>query len=30
MQLSDAMHGQKVDVIFKNPIELIAKALKEG
>lgn len=30
MQLGDAMHGQKVDVIFKNPIELIAKALKEG
>lgn len=30
MQLSDAMHQQKVDVIFKNPIELIAKALKEG
>ena len=29
MQLSDAMHGQKVDVIFKNPIELIAKALRE-
>lgn len=30
MQLGDAMHGQKVDVIFKNPIELIAKALREG
>ncbi len=30
MQLSDAMHGQKVDVVFKNPIELIAKALREG
>ncbi len=30
MQLSDAMHQQKVDVIFKNPIELIAKALREG
>jgi glycolate oxidase iron-sulfur subunit len=30
MQLSDALHGQKVDVIFKNPIELIAKALREG
>lgn len=30
MQLSDAMHGQKVDAIFKNPIELIAKALREG
>ena len=30
MQLSDAMHGQNVDVIFKNPIELIAKALREG
>lgn len=29
MQLSDAMHGQKVDTIFKNPIELIAKALRE-
>ena len=29
MQLGDAMHGQKVDVIFKNPIELIAKALRE-
>ena len=29
MQLSDAMHGQNVDVIFKNPIELIAKALRE-
>ena len=30
MQLSDAMHQQKVDVIFKNPIELIAKALRES
>jgi glycolate oxidase iron-sulfur subunit len=30
MQLGDAMHGQKVDAIFKNPIELIAKALREG
>ena len=30
MQLSDALHQQHVDVIFKNPIELIAKALKEG
>jgi glycolate oxidase iron-sulfur subunit len=30
MQLSDALHGQQVDVIFKNPIELIAKALREG
>ena len=30
MQLSDALHQQKVDVIFKNPIELIAKALREG
>lgn len=30
MQLSDAMHGQKVDVVFKNPIELIAEALREG
>ncbi len=30
MQLSDALYQQKVDVIFKNPIELIAKALKEG
>lgn len=29
MQLGDAMHGQNVDVIFKNPIELIAKALRE-
>lgn len=29
MQASDAMHGQKVDVVFKNPIELIAKALRE-
>lgn len=29
MQLSDALHQQKVDVIFKNPIELIAKALRE-
>lgn len=29
MQLGNAMHLQKVDVIFKNPIELIAKALKE-
>lgn len=29
MQLGDAMHGQKVDVIFKTPIELIAKALRE-
>ena len=29
MQLSDALYGQKVDVIFKNPIELIAKALRE-
>jgi glycolate oxidase iron-sulfur subunit len=30
MQLSNAMHLQEVDVIFKNPIELIAKALKES
>jgi len=30
MQLSDALHGQKVDVVFKNPIELIAKALRVG
>ena len=30
MQLGDAMHGQKVDAIFKNPIELIAKAIREG
>ncbi|MBE0492374.1 MAG: (Fe-S)-binding protein [Sulfurospirillum sp.] len=29
MQLSDAMYHQSVDVIFKNPIELIAEALKE-
>ncbi len=29
MQLSDALYGQNVDVIFKNPIELIAKALRE-
>lgn len=29
VQLSDAMHGQNVETIFKNPIELIAKALKE-
>lgn len=29
MQLSDALYGQKVDVIFKNPIELIAQALRE-
>jgi glycolate oxidase iron-sulfur subunit len=29
MQLSDALHQQNVDVIFKNPIELIAKALRE-
>lgn len=30
MQISNAMHLQKVDVVFKNPIELIAQALKEG
>ena len=29
VQLSDAMYGQNVDVVFKNPIELIAAALKE-
>ena len=28
VQLSDAMYGQNVDVVFKNPIELIAAALK--
>jgi glycolate oxidase iron-sulfur subunit len=29
VQLSDAMYGQNVDVVFKNPIELIAAALEE-
>ena len=29
VQLSNALYGQKVDVVFKNPIELIAAALKE-
>jgi glycolate oxidase iron-sulfur subunit len=29
VQLSDAMYGQNVDIVFKNPIELIAAALKE-
>lgn len=29
MQLSDAMYHQNVDVVFKNPIELIAQALKD-
>ncbi|MDD3463549.1 MAG: (Fe-S)-binding protein [Sulfurospirillaceae bacterium] len=28
MQLSDALYQQKVDVVFKNPIELIAEALR--
>ncbi|MDD3324362.1 MAG: (Fe-S)-binding protein [Sulfurospirillaceae bacterium] len=30
MQLSDALYQQKVDVVFKNPIELIAEALRGG
>ncbi|MDA3908271.1 MAG: (Fe-S)-binding protein [Sulfurimonas sp.] len=30
MQIGNSMHQAKVDVIFKNPIELIAQALREG
>jgi glycolate oxidase iron-sulfur subunit len=30
MQLSDALYGEKVDAVFKNPIELIAEALRRG
>ncbi len=30
MQISNSLHDAKVDTIFKNPIELIAKALREG
>ena len=29
MQLSNALYNQNVDLVFKNPIELIAKALKD-
>ena len=29
MQLSNALYGQQVDVVFKNPIELIASALRD-
>ncbi len=30
MQISNSLHNAKVDVEFKNPIELIAKALRES
>jgi glycolate oxidase iron-sulfur subunit len=29
MQISNSLHQSKVDVVFKNPVELIADALKE-
>ena len=29
MQISNSLHQANVDVVFKNPVELIAKALKE-
>ncbi len=29
MQITNSLYDKKVDVIFKNPIELIAKALKD-
>jgi glycolate oxidase iron-sulfur subunit len=28
MQISNSLHQAEVDVVFKNPIELIAEALK--
>jgi glycolate oxidase iron-sulfur subunit len=30
MQISNSLHQADVDVVFQNPIELIAKALKEA
>jgi glycolate oxidase iron-sulfur subunit len=30
MQISNSLHQAEVDVVFKNPIELIAEALKTG
>jgi glycolate oxidase iron-sulfur subunit len=30
VQLSEAMNNAKVETIFKNPLELIAEALREG
>jgi DNA replication protein DnaD len=30
MQISNSLHNANVDVEFKNPIELIDKALKEA
>jgi len=30
MQISNSLHQAEVDVVFKNPVELIAKALKEA
>ncbi len=30
MQISNSLHQDNIDILFQNPVELIAKALKEG